>query len=181
MSGVTATARDERGLEAVKRLVERVARAYEAGSTLIDADPGGPPPAGRADLVVSFDAATRAGDWRGRLKSLAGQASKVLVVVGPNPDRVQLGAVAQLAGGREVADVAGLLWELGRVREHAYLVFPRAVEVLAAVRGSLAEPDVARAPVGALVRRTARLHAFVVDLAPRTPQARRRLRAVDAS
>jgi hypothetical protein len=166
---------EERERAAVGRLVQRACRLYGAASTLDDR-PAGP---ARADLVLSLDPPARGGDWRGYVRAQAGRAAKVFVVVVPNPERAFSRGARE---GRETLDLAGVLWELGRVREHAYLVLPGPVEILAAVRGWLVAPDVAQAPVGPLVRRTARLHAFVVDTAPRTPQARRKLRAItDAS
>ncbi len=175
---MTAGEGSARERAAIATLVERASRSCQAASMLTDPAPPGSDRPERADLVVSLGVTTGGGEWRGRLRELAGRAAKVLVVVVRNPDRVGSRGSRE---GSETLDLAGVLWELGRVREHAYLVLPRAVEVLAAVQGRLLSPDVAAAPVGVLVRRTARLHAFVVDTAPRTPQARRRLRLADAS
>ncbi len=162
---------------AVRRLIECVAHGCEAATTWWGPPLGdGAPVPEHADVVVACEWLAPAGDdWRTRVADLGLRATKRLVVVGPNPHR-GLGA----AGG-EQGDLARLLWELGRVRDHAYLVFPRAVEVVAAARGQVVAPDVAQAPVGALVRRTAHLHGFVVDTTPRSPQARRRLRIASAS
>lgn len=171
-----SSAYESRGLDlreraAIDRLVQRTARACAAGSLHLE-----PPLArassapARADLVVLYDGGGT-GDLRERLADLASRAAKALLVVLPNPDRVHLGP-----DHPQPPDLLRVLWELGRVREHAYLVFPRPVEALGAAQGRVVAPDVANAPVGALMRRTARLHAFVVDTAPRTPQARRRLR-----
>jgi hypothetical protein len=99
------------------------------------------------------------------------------LVVVSNPER--LGSERQGRSSRETLSLAPVLWELGRVREHEYLVIPRALEMLNRLTDDAASSAVLRGPLGAMVRRTAMLHAFVVDLAPRTPQARRRLRAVE--
>ena len=72
------------------------------------------------------------------------------------PEGPGLGAHAP--DGRTEA-LAPVLWEIGRVREHMFLEVP---------------PLGLRAP--RLVRRVAPQHAFVIDVTPRTPQARRRLR-----
>jgi hypothetical protein len=168
----------QRERAAVERLVERVARVYAAGSTLYETDAGGPPQAiERADVVVSRDEALSGSEWRTHVIALASRAAKALVVVQSNPHRLAFDADRRAP---DPDDFLRILWELGRVREHAYLVFPRPVEVLAAVKGSLGAHDVAFAPAGPLVRRMARLHAYVVDTSPRTPQARRRLRIAAA-
>jgi len=164
---------------AVRGVVDRVAAAYGAETVLADAElgrgAGGSrgvrvlPPASwgpdvrPADMVVSFDAPARGAGWDEYLLILGKQARKALVVFARNAERL---------GGRsgpDTAALAGILWQVGRVREHAYLGVPRL----------LGASGVVQAPAGRLVRRTARWHAFVVDTAPRTPQARRRLRAVD--
>jgi hypothetical protein len=172
---------DARERDAVARLVDRAAHGFEAVTTLYDPPPDSDADASaHADLVVCFDpygSAAAASDALARVADLASRAAKGLVVVLENPDRVGFGSKASNGSGA----VARLLWELGRVRDHAYLVFPRAVEALGAVAGQVVAPDVALAPVGPLVRRTARLHAFVVDTAPRTRQARRRLRIAGTS
>jgi hypothetical protein len=134
-----------------------------------------------ADMVVSFDAPPYVHDWQRYIAHLAGTAGKVLVVVVRNPQRLQFAGV-RAHPGRETLVLAPVLWAAGRVREHAYLGVPRVVSFLANARRKRAPVDVVQGPVGAGVRRTAALHAFVVDTAPRTPQARRRLRTVrDAS
>ncbi len=170
----------ERERAAVRRLIERVAHGCEAATTWLGPPLGdGAAVPDHADVVVACAwFAPGEDDWRTRVADLGPRATKRLVVVGPNPHR-GLGVGGSVRG--EQGDLARLLWELGRVREHAYLVFPRAVEVVAAARGQVIAPDVAQAPVGALVRRTAHLHGFVVDTTPRSPQARRRLRIASAS
>jgi hypothetical protein len=112
-------------------------------------------------------------DWTKRLEALVERAAKGLVLVTDNPHRLALNEPPRAGDGLEVAR---LLWQLGRVRDCVYLVFPRVVEKLAAPTGFVVAPDVARAPGSALVRRTAHLIAYVVDTTPRTPTARRRLR-----
>jgi hypothetical protein len=130
----------------------------------------------KSSMVVSFDAPPYVCDWHRYIARLASVAGKVLLVVVRNPERLEFsGSTANVR--RETAELAPVLWGLGRVREHAYLAVPKVVSVLRKLtnKGSL---DAVQAPAGASVRRTARLHAFVVDTAPRTPQARRRLLAL---
>lgn len=103
------------------------------------------------DLVVAVGSLGE-GDWRPRVHTLAQLSGKALVVVVPNADH--WGTRLRGVLGRRTPEssltrmLAPELWKLGRVRDHVYL------------DGS---------------RRTARLHAFLVDLRPRTPQQRRRL------
>lgn len=165
--------------EEVRRFVERTAGEYAVSTALSDAEYGGgrevrllAPGTGdgdlpEADLVVSFDAPSRAPAWGKHLLRLGKMARKALVVFVQNPE-----CVWPLRYGRAASmiEVAGILWQVGRVREHAYLDVPRLV---AGVCGG--EPSFV--PVGLLARRTARLQAFAVDTRPRTPQARRRASA----
>ncbi len=133
-----------------------------------------------ADMVVSFDAPPYVPDWQGYIARLASLAGKVLVVVVRNPQRLAfMGRAAHQ--GRETLGLAPVLWASGRVREHAYLGVPRVVSFLANVRRGRAPLDLVQAPAGASVRKTAALHAFVVETAPRTPQARRRRLALAAT
>lgn len=157
----------------VRAFVDQVAVEFAAESVLADVELGEPRTRGMrvvapgewadvesADLVVSFDAPERERGWEEHLAAVSKRARKVLLVFARNAERF---------GQRKAPDtahLAGVLWQLGRVREHAYLGLPRLV-------GS---SRVVHVPAGALVRKTARLHAFVVDMSPRTPQARRRLR-----
>jgi hypothetical protein len=83
-----------------------------------------------------------------------------------NPERLW---PPRLRGAASLAELAGVLWQAGRVRERAYLGVSR---LSAGGRGE--QPSFV--PVSILTRRTARLQAFTVDTMPRTPQARRRLR-----
>jgi hypothetical protein len=116
-----------------------------------------------ADLVV-VRGLPRAEDWRGNLRTLARLARKLLVVVTSNPDSPLVATSRLLGLGPQKTDVghtevlAPVLWEIGRVRDHVYLDAPGWTE---------------GAP--RLGRRLARLHAFAVDVRPRTRQARRRL------
>ena len=94
------------------------------------------------------------GRWEEWLVGVAKHASKLLVVEAPSPRRSLL---ARFVGGpkRETAwgstaALAPVLWDVGRVRDHVSLDVPTWT-------------------------RTVR-HAFVVDVTPRTPQARRKLR-----
>jgi hypothetical protein len=123
----------------------------------------------RSDLVVVHGAAPGS-DWREALRAFGKHAAKLVVVEAENPGtwKAELTSRwARLRGGEaDGADgwgrtdaLAPVLWEMGRVREHAFLDVP---------------------PVGVgrpgLARRVAPAHAFVVDVTPRSPQARRRLR-----
>ncbi len=125
----------------------------------------------QADMVISFDAPPSVRAWQEYVAALARAARKVLIVVVRNPDRVLSGASHP---GRQTRGLARVLWSVGRVRQHVYLDVPSWVTALQRVRGHRFE-EVIDSPVGAAVRLTAPLHAFVVDTAPRTPQARRRL------
>lgn len=122
----------------------------------------------RCDLVLSYDTLSRAADWRAELAALAARAQRVLVVVVPHPragiDRITRGVLPAVCRTEVLAPA---LWEVGRVREHVYLDgdFPG--------RGALG--SIASALSARLDAHLARLHAFVVDTTPRTPQARRRL------
>ncbi len=152
------------------RFVDGVRRAVGAESTW-DASPGAPPVERReADLVV-WCAARGAPTVDVPIAGLARAARKALVLVVRNPERV-----GHRGEGGATVDLAPELWSVGRVREHVYLPVPRWAAALAAVSRGVAPADVAPAPVSALLRRLAPLHAFVVDTTPRTPQARRHLR-----
>ncbi len=122
----------------------------------------------KSDLVVIHGGAPH-DDWREELRGLGRLASKLVVLAVENRGawRAELHArMADLKGetngdagwGRTEA-LAPVLWEIGRVREHTYLDVP---------------PVGVRLPT--LVRRLAPTHAFVIDVTPRSPQARRRLR-----
>jgi len=117
-----------------------------------------------ADLVVVRQGRAPGGDWRADLQTYGRLARKLLVLVTSNPDSPVVAASRLLGLGRSGAGVdrtdvlAPVLWEIGRVRDHVYLDAPG---------WTGATPR--------LGRRLARLHAFAVDVRPRTPQARRRL------
>ena len=109
----------------------------------------------RADLVVLHGGAPDARAWREWLADASKYASKLVIVAAPAPARSRqarlrrianalLGRPREAAGWGTTSALAPVLWEMGRVREHA------------------------RLPGDA--------HAFVVDVTPRTPQARRKLR-----
>jgi hypothetical protein len=174
---------DAREQVAVARLVERA--AHERAATTVEyqaplhagSAPAGGTPDERPDLVVACELGAGAIDWRALLSPLVARATKGLVLVVANPERLVAGGSA--SRGAEL-ELARLLWELGRVRDRVYLVFPRLVETLGASRGGIVAPDVARAPAGPLIRRTAHLQGYVLDTAPRSPQARRRLRTATA-
>ena len=137
----------------------------------------------KSDLVLIHGGKPR--DWQATLAALGKLATKVLIVVAENPSAWPLQARAFIdlvtggngakAGARangstapapwegwgRTSELAPVLWEIGRVREHEFLDVP---------------PLAARSP--SLVRFAPRLaaeHAFVVDVTPRSPQARRRL------
>jgi hypothetical protein len=108
------------------------------------------------DLVVVQGPGRPAAEdrWRNWLVGIAKHASKLLVVETPNLrpsllDRLVGGSKRETSWGSTEA-LAPVLWEIGRVREHASL--------------------------DAAAREPAARHAFVVDVTPRTPQARRKLR-----
>jgi hypothetical protein len=169
-------ATETREREAVARLVERVTATYGI-ETRLEIHEDALDVLTPADLVVSFGSLSRAVDWDGHLRSLASLARKLLVVVVPNPERI--GSPRWGRGSRETLSLARVLWDVGRVREHEYLVVPAVFATMARLPGDSASSVVLRGPLGAMVRRVARLHAFVVDTVPRTPQARRRLRTVE--
>ena len=139
----------------VQEHLRRWKQEYEAESVLHVKSPHDALEA--ADLVMVHDALGQAGDWRAYLGKLAGLARKALVVLVPNPRRLlSIGREAALGS---TATLAPVLWELGRVREHAYVDVPWGLD---------------RAPASVVVR-AARSHVFVVDVRPRTRQARRRM------
>jgi hypothetical protein len=156
----------------VRRFIDRVATQYgaqsvEEGAAALAAGAG---PA--ADLVVSFEGPAHRPQWEEYVVALSRTARKILIVIVPNPERM-FDRVAHPAG--ETSNIARVLWSVGRVREHAYLGVPPWVRALQRARGRSVAEDTMQAPVGLSVRLAAPLHAFVVDTAPRTPQARRRL------
>jgi hypothetical protein len=125
----------------------------------------------RSDLVLIHGGRPE-GDWQDALAKLAKYAAKLVVVAADNPHLWSVRArslFARMTGdgngesGRPAwgttAELAPALWEIGRVREHAFLDAPPLGERSARLLSSVAPR-----------------HAFVVDVTPRTPQARRRLR-----
>jgi hypothetical protein len=125
----------------------------------------------QADMVVSFDAPPSIPAWPEYVAVLARAARKVLIVLVRNPDRVLSGASHP---GRQTRGLAHVLWSVGRVREHVYLDVPSWVTALYRARRRPLQEGI-DSLAGAPVVLTAALHAFVLDTAPRTPQARRRL------
>ena len=88
-----------------------------------------------ADMVVCYHALSFVPEWRSYLRAVAKKARKVLVVTVCNPDNwgvTVVQALARLRGARGMkapeewrTDVlAPELWELGRVRAHAYFDCP---------------------------------------------------------
>lgn len=126
----------------------------------------------KSDLVLIHGGAPE-GDWQAAFATLGKLAAKVVIVVADNPLAWPAQARSFMARVRgtngngtnghsawgKTADLAPVLWEMGRVREHTFLDVP---------------PLGLRNPK--LAPRVAPRHAFVVDVTPRTPQARRRLR-----
>jgi len=192
----------------------------------------------KADMVLVYHAFAFVPDWREHLRKLAKHARKVLVVAVCNPENWGVSFVRMLAKVRGVEgpispeswhteNLAPLLWEIGRVKEHQYFDCPwwpdlpvspgqsladRLKKLIVADRdaeslmrregGTLAQkfvfnrdkwpyfggngwaselsPGLSRHPAfesapTPLKAKTAHLHAFVVDVSPRTPQARRKL------
>jgi hypothetical protein len=161
------------GSRAVSRFVERVARAYGAMTVVNDSEVeagAGASASAAADVIVSVDAPSRVPGWAEHLLALGRRARKALVVIVSNPER----AWPLRPDGADPIELARVLWEAGRVKERAYLAVPALV---AALGGGEAR----HASVRLLVRRSARWQAFVVDVTPRTPQARRRLRTVEGA
>jgi hypothetical protein len=170
--GVSVTA-------AVRRVEDEagVRSAYAAQSLVVPeirvvSDPFAPAALPEADLVVSYDAAPQIADWERYLEALARAARKALLVIVPNPDHA---LDHERHPGRETDRLGRVLWGVGRVREHAFLAVPAWMPMLRAIHGSQVVDGTVQAPAGRWVRLSAPLHAFVVDTAPRTPQARRRL------
>jgi len=107
-------------------------------------------------VVVHGDEEPDAGEWRARLVGLAKRASKLFVVETRNPrppSRIArlIGASNGAAPWGSTAALAPVLWDIGRVREHVFL-------------GAASDA------------RSAPRHAFAIDVTPRTPQARRKVR-----
>jgi hypothetical protein len=126
-----------------------------------------------ADMVVSFGAAPYVGDWAAYVTALARAAQRVLVMIVQNSDRALSGTPHPSC---QPYPLARLLWGVGRVKEHAYLAVPSWAGWLRRAKGhGLVNGDAVPSPGGLSVRLTAPLRAFVVDTAPRTRQARRRL------
>lgn len=105
--------------------------------------------AGKRDLVLTGLAPAD------ELARLAALAAKVVVVIGPNTRR----AFAEA----RIDTVGPLVWGIGRVKERFAFDAPPALEGL-----------VGLAPAR-LRSRLCRREAFLVDVSPRTPQARRKL------
>lgn len=199
-----------------------------------------------ADLVIVYHAFGMVDDWRDYLQKMSAHAAKALVVAVCNPDNWGVSVIrfiGKLRGIRGLdapeswrTDVlAPALWELGRVKDHAFFDCPwwpdlqvspgqslkdrakqlavkkkDAVTFTAGADGSklaekfvygpgrwpyfggpgwheellpamLMHPSFEAAPAS-LRARAAHLHAFVVDVSPRTPQQRRKLQlAADAA
>ncbi|HEY2509240.1 MAG TPA: hypothetical protein VGI39_00155 [Polyangiaceae bacterium] len=123
----------------------------------------------KSDLVV-IHGDHPGGDWRHELAAFGSHASKLVVVSVPNAGAWQAQARRLLARARgeevpredgwgRTEALAPVLWSIGRVREHAYVDVPSVGD---------------RAPK--LVHRVAGGHVFLVDVTPRTPQARRKIR-----
>lgn len=192
----------------------------------------------KADMVLVYHAFAFVPDWREHLRLMAKHARKLFVVAVCNPENWGVTFVRMLAKARGVRgpispeswhtdQLAPVLWEVGRVKEHQYFDCPwwpdlpvspgqsladRLKKLIVADRdadslmkregGELAQkyvfnrekwpyfggpgwadelsPGLSRHPTfenapTALRAKTAHLHAFVVDVSPRTPRARRKL------
>lgn len=148
-------------------VAEAVRAAYGAQAKVhLQGDEGELP---KSDLVV-IHGDQPGGDWRHELTTFGSRASKLVVVSVPNAGawpararrllaKVRGEDVAREDGWGRTEALAPVLWSIGRVREHTYVEVP-----------SLGE----RAPK--LVPRVAQRHVFLVDVSPRTPQARRKVR-----
>jgi len=132
-------------------LAHAVRGGYDACDARLASRPG---ELAKHDLVVLHGCRIREAE----IVVLAKLAVKLVVVIAPNP-----GALAARVRGTGVwgatESLAPVLWSLGRVREHVFVDFP-----------ALA------AGIPRLLRALARSHVFVVDVTPRSPQARRKLR-----
>jgi hypothetical protein len=170
--GVHAAGLARRGVAvcvAVRTEAEAQAARAVYGETPVDVrvvrDPDAPVGLPRSDMVIAYHALPLVEDWREYLATLGTLATRALVVVLRHPR----GAIDRLTGALapvcRTEVVAPALWEIGRVRTHVHFD-----------AGPL-EP-IASALAPRLQRRIARMHAFVVDTSPRTPQARRKLKTV---
>ncbi len=139
----------------------------------------------RSDMVLSYEALDLARDWRPYLAELATLARSVLVVVVRNPEHWNVKAVSTLSrlrgldSGRRGSEesrrtevLAPELWRVGRVRTHEYFAGEEKVDHVASV---LAAHPLLAGVLPKVRKMTASLHAFVVDMRPRTPRERRRL------
>jgi hypothetical protein len=139
------------------RHVYRLATAYaepgEAAEALEAAgiDVGRPHEGARMRDMVVVEGAV-GDDWSARAARLATLATKAIVVVTPS---------GFATGARPIEAVAPKLWALGRVRERTAYAFAIPFAELMPSRLRL---------------RFARREVFLVDVAPRTPQARLRRR-----
>jgi len=117
----------------------------------------------QSDMVLAYQSLPQVGDWRAYLGHLASLTRKVLVVAVANADRWMTRATRVLGRLQQTGeDDTPEVWALGRVRDHAYFEGPW-------WHKSLRETPTRWS------RRLGHFHAFVVDVRPRTPQARRRL------
>ena len=123
----------------------------------------------KSDVIVVYREMAREG-WAAQLEALGKIATHALVVVVKNPrglvDRIHGDDLAPMCHTKTIAPV---LWQIGRVREHVF--FGHAFSGMA--RYGLFEQASPK-----LLPRVARMHAFLVDTTPRTPQARRKLHTV---
>jgi hypothetical protein len=120
--------------------------------------------AGKSDAIIVYGETAHDG-WAAQLAELGKLSARALIVVVRNPrgilDRL---ASPPLAPMCHTSAIAPVLWQIGRVREHVFFDGGRLAHALEA------SPK--------LQARVARMHAFLVDTAPRTPQARRKLHTV---
>lgn len=121
----------------------------------------------KADLVVVRRGFENTPGWRAYLRALAMVTGKILIVAIPNGGhwRARVGHSFRSHAAHDpctVETLAPVLWEIGRVRERVFYDAPRWSRKLEKDKGRL----------GPLL---AHRQAFVVDVSPRSPQAKRRL------
>jgi hypothetical protein len=132
-------------------LAHAVRGGYDACDARLASRPG---ELEKHDLVVLHGGGIREAE----IVALAKLAVKLVVVIAPNPGALAARFRGKAAWGA-TASLAPVLWSFGRVREHVFVDFP---------------PFAAGIP--RLLRVLARSHVFAVDVTPRSPQARRKLR-----
>lgn len=128
-SAVSSTAK----AEVARTLYDRVAPGAPVDVRVVTADTfEGLPP---SDLVLAYHSLPLVGDWHAYLRAAAAVAKKALIVTVCNPRNwgvTLIRSVGKLRGIRgldppavwHTETLAPALWEVGRVREHAYFDVP---------------------------------------------------------